>query len=134
MTDGICEVLAFGKVTCTFAPETLKLDATSWNMVYDNGDRVVRVNLTFLYKKDTWAVKVPNMSYYKRVDTGQGSDKLAPITERDIGGNTDHPVSQPQYIDANGEIIRPGGQIHTLTVNIVKETSFSTLLSEVTTL
>src|SRR5262249_10161732 len=80
-------------VTRTFAPETLKLDSTTWGLVYDsNGDRVVQVNLVFLYKKDTWVQNVPQISFYKQDENGtrdeHGRAKLYPITERDIGGNT----------------------------------------------
>ncbi|MCL2646020.1 MAG: hypothetical protein FWD61_03325 [Phycisphaerales bacterium] len=121
--------------TRTFAPETLKLDARSWNLVYDDGDKVTKINLVFLYKKDTWASKIPNLSYFKQGPNGEtdekGRKKLFPITERDIGGTTDNPVNAPQYLDANGKIIPPGSPIVTFTANMVPVTSFSTLLEEI---
>jgi len=116
--------------TITYPAESLKLDSTSWSQVYDGTDKVMKMNLVFLYKSDGWVEHVPNMSYYKRVDAG-GSDKLAPITEKDIGGRTDNPVSQAQYIGGNGELLKPGDKIYKLDFYTVYKTSFATLLSEI---
>ena len=108
----------------TFAVNTLKLDETAWGRVLDaNGAFAVQISLIFLYRKDDWSEKIPNLSYYSKNSAG----KLVPFVDANGQPNT-----VPTYLDEHGKPLADGASVYFLSFDIVETTSFSSLLSELT--
>jgi hypothetical protein len=115
-----------------FGSELLKLDSTSWNVVYDaTGNKVVQMHLTFVYRADGWAEDVPAMSYFQL----DGSGTYTPILMKDTpDGKSDdnNQVSHPYHISGAGHaIFTTSDDVHTDTFLIVEKTPFSILLREI---
>jgi hypothetical protein len=125
-------VLTINGSARAFAAKTLKLDSTSWALIYDAaGVLRVQFNLTFLYRVDTWTEKVPQISYnYINLING----KVTPITADIVGGadGDKTPVNHPYYLDDNGQPLHTTGDaVVTYDADIVETTSFATLLTEI---
>jgi hypothetical protein len=111
--------------TRTLAINTLKLDRVDWSEEFDaDGNAVTRYTYIFLYRIDTWDVRIPNASYYRKITSGADAGKLTPWL--DANGQPKQAIT---YMDADGNEITTG-DMHLLTFEVTTVT-FATLLSDI---
>ncbi len=115
--------MTVGSDVLTFAVNTLLFSDYSWVANFDQaGDKWLKFDYDFTYRKDTWTQHVPNMSYYS--STASGS--LSPILDAMC-----QPVSEPRYLSSLGAILAPGSSAYLLAFNTVTQQSFSALLTDI---
>ena len=92
-----------------------------------DGTPTFNVTGTFVYRKDTWSVVVPDKGYYQLNSNGQRVRIMD-------GDSPAKPIAVPAYLDGSGHVMSlgPVTNPHTLTFKLKDEADFSTFFSGLT--
>lgn len=106
-------------ISRTFAAKSVKCENAGWERLVQNGQKYFRVQISLLYRADTWVRKVPDMGFYEL--TG---GNLVPIKDKE-----GQMVVQPAYLNGSGAKLTAGADAVLLSFNIDDTADFSFLAS-----